>query len=113
MIRVLIGCWKCLTKGAEYRQRSALLHELKNIVLDFIKAIERMNFTDNDDIKQLYDKARDIETQLINVDYIGKPSNISRLVEVTDKLDKKKSICGSCQNAKVQSGIHGVLCRFR
>jgi len=67
----------------------ALLHELKDIVLDFIREIERVNFADDSDIKQLYDKAKEIETQLISVDYIGKPSNVSRLIEITDKLDKK------------------------
>ena len=67
----------------------ALLHELKNIVVDFIREIERMNFTNNSDVKQLYDKAKDIETQLTNVNYIGKPSNINRLIEITEKLDKK------------------------
>lgn len=67
----------------------ALLHELKEIVLDFIREIGRVNFADNSDIKQLYDKAREIETQLISVDYIGKPANVSRLIEITDKLDKK------------------------
>ncbi|MHC5216660.1 MerR family transcriptional regulator [Enterococcus sp. LJL128] len=67
----------------------SLLHELKNIVLDFIQEIERMNFTDNADIKQLYNKAKEIETQFVSVDYIGKPSNVSRLIEITDQLDKK------------------------
>lgn len=67
----------------------ALLHELKDIVLDFIHEIERVDFADNTDIKLLYDKARELETQLISVDYIGKPSNITRLVEITEKLDKK------------------------
>lgn len=67
----------------------ALLHELKEIVLDFIREIEQVNFTDNSDIKLLYNKAKEIETQLISVDYIGKPSNINRLLEITDKLDKK------------------------
>ena len=67
----------------------ALLHELKDIVLDFIREIERMNFADNSDIKLLYDKAKEIESQLISVDYIGKPSNVNRLVEITEKLDKK------------------------
>jgi len=67
----------------------ALLHELKDIVMDFIGEIERMNFADNSDIKQLYDKAKEIETHIISVDYIGKPSNITRLVEITEKLDKK------------------------
>ncbi len=67
----------------------ALLHELKDIVLDFIREIERVDFADNSDIKLLYDKAKEIETQLISVDYIGKPSNINRLIEITEKLDKK------------------------
>lgn len=67
----------------------SLLHELKGIVLDFIKDIEKVNFTDDSDIKQLYDKAKEIETQVTNIDYIGKPSNVNRLIEITDKLDKK------------------------
>jgi len=67
----------------------ALLHELKDIVQDFIREIERVDFADNSDIKLLYDKAKGLETQLISVDYIGKPSNISRLIEITEKLDKK------------------------
>ncbi|WP_236674714.1 helix-turn-helix domain-containing protein [Enterococcus sp. BWR-S5] len=67
----------------------SLLHELKEIVLDFIKEIEKVSFTDNSDIKQLYDKAKEIETQVTNIDYIGKPSNVNRLIEITDKLDKK------------------------
>ena len=67
----------------------ALLHELKEIVLDFIREIEQVNFTDNSDIKLLYNKAKEIETQLISIDYIGKPSNINRLIEITEKLDEK------------------------
>lgn len=67
----------------------SLLHELKDIVLDFIREIEKMNFTANSDIKLLYDKAKEIETQFVSVDYIGKPSNINRLIEITDQLDKK------------------------
>lgn len=67
----------------------ALLHELKEILLDFIREIQQVNFADNFDIKLLYNKAKEIETQLISVDYIGKPSNINRLIEITEKLDKK------------------------
>lgn len=67
----------------------SLLHELKGIVQEFIREIEKMNFTANSDIKLLYDKAKEIETQFTNVDYIGKPSNVNRLIEITDKLDKK------------------------
>ncbi len=67
----------------------ALLHELKEIVLDFISQIEHANFSDNAHIKQLYSKAKAIETQLVNIDYIGKPGNVNRLIEITNQLDKK------------------------
>jgi DNA-binding transcriptional MerR regulator len=67
----------------------ALLHELKEIVLDFIHEIKQVNFADNSDIKLLYNKAKEIETQLVSIDYIGKPSNVNRLIEITEKLDKK------------------------
>jgi len=56
----------------------ALLHELKEIVLDFIHEIEQVDFANKSDIKLLYNKAKEIETQLISIDYIGKPSNINR-----------------------------------
>ena len=36
----------------------SLLHELKEIVLDFIHEIEQVNFADNSDIKLLYNKAK-------------------------------------------------------
>lgn len=42
----------------------SLLQELKEIVLDFIREIEKENFTDSSNIKQLYNKAKEIETQL-------------------------------------------------
>jgi len=67
----------------------SLLHELKEIVLDFIHEIEQVNFGESSDIKLLYNKAKEIETQLVNTDYIGKPSNINRLIDIADRLDKK------------------------
>ncbi len=70
----------------------ALLHELKEIVIEFIREIEQINFNDSSDIKLLFDKAKEIENHLTNVDYIGKPSHIGRLVEVTEKLEKKPDI---------------------
>ena len=67
----------------------ALLHELKEIVLEFIREIEQVNFADNSDIKLLYSKAKEIETQLTSNGYNGKPSNVNRLISIADKLDKK------------------------
>ena len=67
----------------------ALLHELRDVVLEFIRQIEALDFTSESGVKRLYERAREIETHLTNVDYIGKPSNVQRLLEVTEKLDHK------------------------
>jgi len=67
----------------------ALLHELKEIVLSFIDHIKQSDFSKEADVKRLYDKAKEIETSLTNVDYAGNSSSINRLLEVTEKLDKK------------------------
>ncbi|MCL1952224.1 MAG: MerR family transcriptional regulator [Oscillospiraceae bacterium] len=70
----------------------ALLHELKEVVLEFIREIERRDFGDNADIKLLYEKAKDVETHLANVDYIGKPANVGRLLDVTEKLARTPEV---------------------
>ena len=67
----------------------SLLHELREIVLDFIRQIEQSDFGKESDVKLLYEKAKEIETQLVNVDYEGNSANVNRLLEVTEKLDKK------------------------
>ncbi|MCL2388647.1 MAG: MerR family transcriptional regulator [Defluviitaleaceae bacterium] len=73
-------------KADHIDEEVALLHELKEIVLDFMQEIKQLNFSDNADVKQLYDKAKDIESKLISVDYIGKPANINRLIETAEKV---------------------------
>ncbi len=65
----------------------SLLHELKAIVLEFIRQIENADFGNDSDVKLLYKKAKEIENQLANVDYNGNPSNVNCLLEVTEKLD--------------------------
>lgn len=67
----------------------SLLHELKSIVLEFIEQIKKSDFAQDADVKLLYEKAREIEGQLVNVDYNGNPANVNRLLEITEKLDKK------------------------
>lgn len=67
----------------------ALLHELKEIVIAFIRQIEQADFSKDSDVKLLYDKAKEIETQLIKVEYTGNPSPVHRLFEVAEKLEKK------------------------
>jgi len=67
----------------------ALLHELREIVLSFIHQIEQVDFSKDADVKSLYDKAKEIKTQLSNADYNGNPSTVNRLFEVTEKLEQK------------------------
>lgn len=67
----------------------SLLHELREIVLEFIRQIEQADFGKESDVKLLYEKAKEIETQIVNVDYNGNPSTVNRLLEVTEKLDNK------------------------
>jgi len=70
----------------------SLLHELKEIILDFIHQIEQSDFGKESDVKLLYEKAKEIETQLVNVDYNGNASNVNRLLEVTEKLSMTPEI---------------------
>ena len=67
----------------------SLLHELKKIVLEFIEQIKRLDFEKETDVKLLYDKAKDIETQITNTDYNGNSSTAEHFFEVTEKLNNK------------------------
>jgi hypothetical protein len=65
----------------------ALLNELKEIITSFIRQIEESDFTKDGDITRLYDKAREIKTQL--GEYNGNPSPATRLFDITDRLAEK------------------------
>ena len=43
-------------------------------------------------MKLLYEKAKEIESQIISVDYEGNPGRVGRLVEVTEKLAKAPDV---------------------
>ncbi len=70
----------------------ALLHELKEIVLEFIRQIEQADFGNDSDVNKLYQKAKEIEGQLTNVSYSGNPSNSNRLFEVAEKMKKAPEV---------------------
>lgn len=76
-------------KVDDIEEEISLLHELKEIVLEFIRQIEFADFGKESDVKLLYEKAKEIKTQIANVNYNGNPSTINRLMEVTEKLDAK------------------------
>lgn len=71
----------------------ALLHELKEIVKEFINQIKRLDFHNEADVKLLYEKAKDIE-DLVNVEYNGNPAPVMRLTEISEKLEKTPDIRG-------------------
>ena len=79
-------------KVADIDDEVALLHELKQVILDFIRHIKDVDFANDGDVKLLYEKAKDIETQLVNVDYNGNSSAVNCFLEVTEKLGKKPDI---------------------
>lgn len=67
----------------------SLLHELREIILEFIAQIKKLDFERETDIKQLYEKAQAIETQIARTDYSGSSTIASRFFEVTEKLNAK------------------------
>lgn len=76
-------------KVKDIDREMALLQELKEIVLRFVRQIEQADFTRESDVKLLYEKAREIETEIVNVDYSGNPAAVNRLLEITETLDRK------------------------
>ena len=64
----------------------ALLHELKELVLAFIKQIRQVNFHNDADVKMLYDKALEIETSLTS-DNIN--IKIASLFDTSDVIDEQ------------------------
>jgi len=64
------------TKVSDIDEEVALLHELKEIIIAFIRQIEQADFSRDSDVKLLYEKAKDIEG----------------LLEVTGQLEKKPDI---------------------
>ena len=79
-------------KVGDIDEEVALLHELKEIVLEFIRQIERSDFGNDSDVKMLYEKAKEIEGQLVNVSYSGNPSNGNRLLDVAEKMKKAPEV---------------------
>ena len=67
-----------------------LLHELREIILDFVRQIKNADFHDENEVKKLYDKAQSLEIQLATNDYSGNTSNANRLFEVAEKLEDKR-----------------------
>jgi len=89
----------------------SLLNELREIVMTFIRQIEQADFGKESDVRLLYEKAKEIETQLVNVDYDGNAATVNRLLEVTEKLSaapdvvEKHSYCYLIFNLESVSNV--------
>lgn len=98
-------------KANDIDDEVAVLHELKDIVLDFIHQIEDMDLSNQDNVKLLYDKARNIENRLTRSDYSGNPSNVHRLIEISETLKKLPDVriyeIPSCKMVASQTGMFG------
>lgn len=72
----------------------ALLHELKEIILEFVQQIKQADFSRDSDVKMLYERAAKIEDRVVNVSYDGNSAkcNVNRLVDVSDKLKKAPEV---------------------
>lgn len=75
-------------KIEEIDGETALLGELREIVLDFIAQIRVVNFRSEDDVRGLYQRTQQIEERLSRIAYQGNPSSVSRMLEVTSKLKR-------------------------
>ncbi len=70
----------------------ALLHDLKDIILEFIGQIKKADFSRDADVKMLYEKAAKTKSRIANISYEGNSSKINRLLDVTDKLKKAPEV---------------------
>lgn len=60
----------------------ALLHELKELVLAFIRQIRQINFYNEADVKMLFDRAMEIETSLMG-------DNLANLLDTSAVIDEQ------------------------
>jgi DNA-binding transcriptional MerR regulator len=77
-------------KIGDIDEEVSLLHELKEIVLKFIRQIKQADFSKESDIKMLYENAKEIENQIVNLENDENTVDFDRLVEVSDKLTNKR-----------------------
>lgn len=77
-------------KADDIDEEVALLHELKEVVLEFVRRIKLADFSNGADVRMLYDKASKIENRLIGSSYNGNPAKetVNKLLDVTEKMKK-------------------------
>ena len=80
---------------------AALLHELKEFVLDFIRKLRQVNFHNETDVKMLFDQVTEIEATLAKDN-----SFIERLLDTSDVVDEQlTSIAVSSEPSETSSTV--------
>lgn len=79
-------------KVNEIDDEVALLQDLKDIILEFIEQIRQADFSRNDDIKKLYEKAANVENHIANISNSQNSLSVNHLLDVTDKLKKAPEV---------------------
>lgn len=75
-------------RAKDIDEETALLRDLRNIILEFIEQIKKADFSRDSDVKKLYEKASKIENHFTKISYDGNAAPINHLIDVTDKLKK-------------------------
>lgn len=71
----------------------ALLHELKQIVLKFIRQLGVADFKNSDDVQKLYESASMIERQLMDIDDDSSEApDVERMAAVTEQLSGQPDV---------------------
>lgn len=72
----------------------ALLHELRRIVLTFIRQLGTVDFKNGDDVRRLYQSASEIERQLMDIDSeSAEKTGIDHMLTVATQLEKEPDVC--------------------
>lgn len=79
-------------KVEDINEEVALLRDLRDIILEFIDEIREMDFSNDADIKRLYEKAATVETRMENIPYKGNASQVNRLFDISEKLKKAPEV---------------------
>lgn len=79
-------------KVEDINDEVALLRELRDIILEFIEQIRKMDFSSDIDVKMLYEKAATVESRIENIPYEGNVSKVNRLFDISDKLKRAPEV---------------------
>lgn len=79
-------------KAKDIEDKTALLRDLRNIILEFVEQIKKADFSRDSDVKRLYEKASKIENHITNIAYDGNAAPINHLIDITDKLKKAPEV---------------------